>query len=67
MQHMSPWMTNLLAKAERYAKTDLRYLFQNGFWLVVGQGVAIVLGLAVSVAFGHFASQDTYGNYKYVL
>ena len=52
---------------ERLTKTDVRYITRNGFWLILGQGGAVLLSLGTAVAFGHFASQDTYGNYKYIL
>lgn len=52
---------------EKYTKTDMVYLATGGFWLFFEQagGAAFALGLAIM--FGHFASQDTYGNYKYAL
>ncbi len=53
--------------SERYTKTDMVYLASGGFWLAVGQGGAILFSLALAVAFGHLATQDAYGNYKYVL
>jgi O-antigen/teichoic acid export membrane protein len=57
----------LLRFSERYTKTDMVYLASGGFWLGLGQAGSVLLGLATAIAFGHFASQDTYGNYKYVL
>ena len=52
---------------ERYTKTDMVYLFQNGGWLIAGQAASLVFSLALAIIFGHYASQDTYGNYKYIL
>lgn len=52
---------------ERYTRTDLRYLLQGGSWLFAHQAFATLASFAVAVAFGHLASQDTYGNYKYAL
>ncbi|HVW82866.1 MAG TPA: oligosaccharide flippase family protein [Candidatus Paceibacterota bacterium] len=57
----------LLRWSERYTQTDMVYLAKGGFWLLLGQIGSVLLGLATAIAFGHFASQDTYGNYKYVL
>lgn len=57
----------LLRWSEKYTKTDMVYLFQNGFWLVIGQFFAVISAFGLAVAFGHLASQDTYGNYKFVL
>ena len=43
------------------------YLVSGGSWLLFEQGASILLSLGLAVLFGHFVSQDTYGNYKYIL
>lgn len=43
------------------------YLAHGGFWLLVRQVGAIIFSLSLAVFFGHFATQDTYGNYKYII
>lgn len=53
--------------SERYTKTDMLYLAKGGFWMLIGQAGAVFFSLALAVIFGHFATQDTYGNYKYVI
>ncbi len=57
----------LLRVSERYLGTDMTYLTSSGLWLTIGQAGAILITLLLAIAFGHLASQDTYGNYKYVL
>jgi O-antigen/teichoic acid export membrane protein len=57
----------LLRWSERYAKTDMVYFASGGFWLIMNQIGLTLIGLGVSIVFGHFAAQDTYGNYRYVL
>jgi O-antigen/teichoic acid export membrane protein len=52
---------------ERYTKTDMVYLVQGGGWLFLEQAAAALITLGVGVVFGHYASKDLYGNYKYVL
>jgi len=52
---------------ERYTKTDMVYLFQSGGWLFFGQAAGLLLSLMLAIVFGHYATQDTYGNYKYIL
>lgn len=52
---------------EKYTKTDMVYLVGGSFWLVLEQMTAMVLALTLAVAFGHFATQDTYGNFKFAL
>ncbi len=53
--------------SEKYTKTDMVYLSRGGFWLVLEQVSGSFFALLLAVAFGHLASQDAYGNYKYVL
>lgn len=67
IQTLRGYTYRLLRWSERYAKTDMVYLMKGGFWLLAGQAIAVVFSLVLAVAFGHFTSQDTYGNYKYAL
>lgn len=68
---MGTWLQNhvvaLLRWSERYTKTDMVYLASGGFWLVLEQMAGMLLSFALAIAFGHFASKDLYGNYKYIL
>lgn len=66
-QELPDFFTRFLRWTEQYTKTDMVYLFSGGFWLTLGQIGAIAISFALAVAFGHFASQDAYGNYKYIL
>lgn len=43
------------------------YLTKGGLWLVLSQGVALISGLALSVAFANLVSKEVYGNYKFVI
>lgn len=60
-------LTQLISRAERILRTDVRYILSGGSWLFVNQGVAVVASFLLAVAFGNWASQDLYGNYKYAL
>jgi len=60
-------IVTLLRWSEKYTKTDMVYLASGGFWLVLEQAAGMALSFALAVAFGHFASKDMYGNYKYIL
>lgn len=67
---MDPLRTKFIASLrflERYTKTDMVFIARQGPWLILSQGIAMAASLLLAVAFGHLASQDTYGNYKYVL
>jgi len=60
-------LVRFLRWTERYTKTDMVYLAKGGSWLTLGQVGAVGLSFVLAVAFGHLASQDAYGNYKYIL
>lgn len=60
-------LTAVLRWSERYTKTDMVYLASGGFWLVLEQAVGVFSSLFIAVMFGHFAGQDTYGNFKYIV
>ena len=67
--HASPEriLVTLLRWSEKYTKTDMVYLASGGFWLTLEIVIAALCSLALSIVFGHFATKDLYGNYKYVL
>ncbi|MGE5541238.1 MAG: lipopolysaccharide biosynthesis protein [Bacillota bacterium] len=67
MEWLKVRAVTVLRWSERYTKTDMVYLASGGIWLLLGQAVALGLSLLLAVAFGHLASQDLYGNYKYAL
>ncbi|MDP1833391.1 MAG: oligosaccharide flippase family protein [Candidatus Moranbacteria bacterium] len=46
---------------------DLPYFVKNGFWVAVRQGIGMVSGLALSVAFARLATQEVFGQYQFVL
>ena len=56
-----------LVLAERYSKTDIRYVLNNSGWLILGQIGVSLSALLLSVAFAHFVPKDTYGTYRYLL
>lgn len=60
-------LIRLLRWSERYTKTDMVYLASGGFWLTIELIAAAAFSLGVAVVFGHYASKDLYGNYKYIL
>src|SRR3989344_9139507 len=54
-------------RAERFLKTDLRYLLQGGFWLTLAKIVSITASFLSSIAFANLLPEETYGLYRYVL
>jgi O-antigen/teichoic acid export membrane protein len=60
-------IVRLLRWSEKYTKTDMVYLASGGMWSIVGQFVAAVVALSVSVAFAHWVPKEVFGNYKFIL
>lgn len=56
-----------LVWSQRYTKTDMVYLFKNGSIVSLGQFMATLVGLVVSITFAHFFPKEAYGNYRYIL
>jgi O-antigen/teichoic acid export membrane protein len=46
---------------------DVRYLAKNSFWVSFRNGVGMIAGFLLSVAFARLASKTTYGQYTFVL
>lgn len=53
--------------SEKYLKTDTVYLARGGFWLAIGQGVAMLSGFFISLAFANLISKELFGNYKFII
>jgi O-antigen/teichoic acid export membrane protein len=58
---------HFLRWSERHTKTDMVYLTKGGFWLSIGKVVASLSSFALAMAFANLISQQTYGNFRYVL
>lgn len=58
---------NLLRWSEKYAKTDMLYLFRSGFWLTLGQITATGAAFILSIAFANLLPKENYGTYRYIL
>ncbi len=52
---------------EKYTKTDMVYLAKGSFWNIFAQIITTISTLLLAVAFAHFISKETYGEYKYIL
>jgi len=66
-ERMQVTVVRWLRWSEKYTKTDMVYLASGGLWSIIGQLIAAVVALSVSVAFAHLVPKDVYGNYKYIL
>ena len=60
-------LATLLRFSERYTKTDMVYLAKGGSWLSFGQGINMLVGFAVSLAFANFFPKESFGTYKFIL
>ncbi len=66
MMRVMTFARPLLDRGERLLKTDIRYLLKGGSWLSLGQGVAMLSGFFLSVAFANLVPKEVFGNYKFV-
>ncbi len=57
----------LLCWSEKYLKTDVVYLSKGSFWLVLGQGIAMISGFLISIAFANLFPKESFGTYKFIL
>ncbi len=57
----------LLRWSERYTKTDMVYVGQSGFWLILNQSVGVVISFLLSILFANFLSKEVFGMYRYVI
>ena len=51
---------------EKYLQLDLKYYMRNYLYLIVAEGVAMGLGLLLSVAFARLLPQELYGHWNYI-
>ncbi len=57
----------MIDRLSRFARTDVRYLVESGFWLYAGQAISLVVALVSALAFANLLDPELYGNYKYIL
>ena len=57
----------LLRYSEQYIKTDMVHFAKSNFWLNLNRGMGVLNGFALSIAFAHFLTKESYGTYAYVL
>jgi O-antigen/teichoic acid export membrane protein len=67
MDPLKQRLYGLLRRTERYTHTDMVYLASGGFWLLLAQIVSSGSAFALAITLGNFLSQETYGEYKYIL
>lgn len=60
-------LVSLLRFSEKYTKTDMVYLAKGGSWLSFGQGINIVIGFLISIAFANLFPKESFGTYKFIL
>ena len=60
-------MKTLFYRLQKFFGVDLAYVARGGFWLGVDQAAAIIISLALTVAFANLLSQQIYGTYRYIL
>lgn len=61
------YIHRLSRRIGKKAGLDLPYFVKNGYWVILRQGVVIVSGLALSIAFSRLVSQEIFGQYQLIL
>lgn len=67
---MEKWRNRLyqaLRGSESFFKTDMIYLVRSGSWLSLSQGIAMLAGFLISIAFANLFPKESFGTYKFVL
>jgi len=57
----------ILIKTQKFTKTDNVYLVKHSFYLLLSDAVNIISVLILAILYAKFLSQETYGEYKYIL
>ncbi|MFT5359576.1 MAG: O-antigen/teichoic acid export membrane protein [Candidatus Paceibacteria bacterium] len=52
---------------EKYTKTDMTYIAQGGFWLMLFKAAAAAIGFVVTLFLTTHLSKEDFGVYKYVI
>lgn len=67
MQYLRTKGLQLLRRSETFFKIDMMYLAKGGSWMSFGQGINMVLGFLVSIAFANLFPKESFGTYKFIL
>lgn len=57
----------LLRRSEQITKTDMVYLASGSFWLMLAQGIGLLVSFISAIAFANWLAAEIYGTYKYIL
>ncbi|PLX21807.1 hypothetical protein C0584_01745 [Candidatus Parcubacteria bacterium] len=57
----------ILDLAERWIKTDIRFLLKNGGWIFLGQFFSTLFSLVLVYVFANYLPTEIYGTYKYII
>ncbi len=53
--------------AEKFFKTDAKYLASGGFWVTLAQIVGLPITFLISLAYANLLPKEIYGNYRYII
>jgi len=54
-------------KAERFFRTDFRYLAKSSFWSSVGKIGVAGIAFLLSILYARYLSKELYGDYRYIM
>lgn len=67
MEKLKNKAISALRWSEKYTKTDMTYLAKGSFWNILSQIIVSGSTFLLAIAFAHFVSKESYGEYKFVL
>ncbi len=57
---------HLFQWAEKYFKTDIRYLLSGTFWSTLAQILSLIISLILATVVSRYLPKEIYGTYKYI-
>jgi len=61
------WLSNVFGRLEQWVGLDLRYYGKNSLYLVLAHTAVLASSLALSMSFARLTSEETYGQYSYIM
>lgn len=66
MIHMPSRTQGFITRLQRLLKVDLRYILHGGSFLMLGQILAGISGMLLTITLAHYLEQSEYGQYSYI-
>ena len=67
MQNLRRKIYSKLRQSESFFKADMVYIVKSGSWLSLSQGIAMIAGFSISIAFANLFPKESFGTYKFII